>query len=168
MLWLWGLNPPFETFETTNDATNAFKNIKQLIETCLKADGAIPNKTGRSKQNFGPLFMRGSCSLCVGRSSSAWVAHLLHGSLGAQVGRSPQVGRSCHIVHFAESVWRPSRCPNRACDSSLESYWSLLSNKSRIMQFWFDLLCQKSNLPTLVKMSRMRLPQGRALLQSTF
>jgi len=93
------------------------------------------------------------------------------------VGRAAQVGRSrprwvalasCHIVHFSRSFSRPSRCPNWACDSSLEIYWSLLSNTSGIMQFGFHLPCQKSNLPTLVKMSRMRLPQGRALLQSTF
>ena len=75
---------------------------------------------------------------------------------------------SCHIVHFAGSFWRPSRCPNWACDSSLERYWSLISKKSGIMQFEFHLPCQKSNLPTLVKMSRMRLPQGRVMLQPMF
>ena len=106
------------------------------------------------------------------------------------MGRTPQVGRtrsllhwlkcssgsrpssgshaSCHIVHFTGSFWRPSRCPNRACDRSLEISWSLISNTSVIMQFGFHLPCQKLNLPTLVKMIRMRLPQGRALLQPMF
>ena len=73
-----------------------------------------------------------------------------------------------HIVNFEGGFWRPSRCPNRVCDSSLERSWSLISNTGGIMQFGFHLPCQKSNLPTLDKMSRMRLPQGRALLQSTF
>ena len=120
----------------------------------------------------------------MGRTGSAWVAqpgwvtHLQTysaeltlrgsrspgGSLCLKLGRAP----SCHIVHFSRSFSRPSQCPNRACDGSLEIYWSLLSNTSGIMQFGFHLPCQKSNLPTLVKMSRMRLPQGRALLKSTF
>ena len=85
----------------------------------------------------------------------------------AQVGRV-HFSMSSYIVHFVGIFWRPSRCPNQACDSSLEILWSLISNTSGIMQFRFHLPCQKSNLPTLVKMSRMRLPQGRALLQSTF
>ena len=35
-------------------------------------------------------------------------------------------------------------------------------------QFGVHFPCQKSNLPRLVKMCQMRLPQGRVLLQSTF
>jgi hypothetical protein len=45
---------------------------------------------------------------------------------------------------------------------------SLLSNPTRIFQFGVHFPCQKSNLPRLVKMCQMRLPQGRVLLQSTF
>ena len=70
--------------------------------------------------------------------------------------------------HFAEGFWRPSRCQNCVCDSSLEILLSLISKKSGIFQFGVHFPCQKSNLPRLVKMCKMRLPQGRVLLQSTF
>ena len=127
-----------------------------MIKTCLQVTGVDSNRNWVQKQNFV-------------NSAGKWVAPIHFYTVKiAQVGRSPQVGRSCHIVHFGEKFWRPSRCPNWACDSSLESYWSLIFKKSGIMQFGFHLPCQKPNLPTLVKMSRMRLPQGRALLQSTF
>ena len=56
---------------------------------------------------------------------------------------------------------------NSNFDSSLEIYLSLISNPSGIVPFGVHLPCQKSNLPRLVKMSRMRLPQGRVLLKST-
>ena len=102
MLWLWGFKSSVWTFETTNDATNAFKNIKQLIETCLKAS-CIDSKQGWAlRMNFETLCLRGSRSLCVGRSAQVgrapckftllnwpawvalprWVARPLRGSLG--------------------------------------------------------------------------------------
>ena len=70
--------------------------------------------------------------------------------------------------HLAGGFSRPFQCPNWACDSSLEIYLSLISNPSGIFQFGVHLPSQKSNLPRLVKMSRMRLPQGRVTLQPMF
>ena len=72
------------------------------------------------------------------------------------------------ISIFLGDFWRPSRCRNWAWNSSLEISLSLLSNPTWIFQCGVHFPCQKSNLPRLVKMCQMRLPQGRVLLQSTF
>ena len=124
-----------------------------MIKTCLHAFGVDLNRIWAQKMNFLGSDLSGSQPLQVGRIHLKWVASTSSGSHA-----------SCHIVHFAGSFWRPSRCQNRACDSLLESSWSLIFNTSGIMKFGFHLPCQKSNLPTLVKMIRMRLPQGRVLL----
>ena len=118
---------------------------------------------------------------CMGSAPAQWVAPgkwvapvLINTGCWCYVGSAPYMGSAPpvwvarYIVHFARGFWRPSWCPNWACDSLLERYWILLSNPSGIFQFGLHFPCQKSNLPKLVKMSRMRLPQGRALLQSTF
>ena len=57
------------TFETTNDATSAFKNIKQMIETCLKASWVDSKKNWALKLNFETLCLHGSRCSCVGRSA---------------------------------------------------------------------------------------------------
>ena len=69
---------------------------------------------------------------------------------------------------FAGGFWRPFHCRNRAQETAFEGNLSLLSNTIGIFQFGVGLTCQKSNLPRLVKICQMRLPQGRVLLQSTF
>jgi len=69
---------------------------------------------------------------------------------------------------FADHFWRPSQCPNWARDSLLEILSSLLSRTSWIFQFGGHFPYQKSNLPRLVKMCKMRLPKCRVLLYSTF
>jgi len=74
----------------------------------------------------------------------------------------------CASCSFLGNFWRPSRCPNWVQDSSLERALSLISNPAGIFQFGVHLPYQKSNLPRLVKMCLVRLPQGRVLLQSTF
>ena len=84
--------------------------------------------------------------------------------------RAPLMRRahSLYIAFCAGDFWRPSRCPNWVQDSSLERYWSLISNTNRVFQFGVHFTYRKSSLPRLVKMCQMRLPQGRVLLQSTF
>ena len=86
----------------------------------------------RSQARLGAQNEVSNLCICVGRAASAWVAQAPGGSLGPQVGR----------ISLAGSFWRPFRCPNQACDSSLESYWSLLSKTSGSIQFGFELLCQ--------------------------
>jgi len=50
-------------FEIINDATNAFKNIKQFLKTCLKAVGGDPKQDWALKTIFRT-------------SVDEWVAHL--------------------------------------------------------------------------------------------
>ena len=109
------------------------------------------------------LFTLQRAAQCAAPSLCAAPVHFLH------YRGLPNAPRHLYVLRlFAGGFWRPSRCPNWACDSSLEIYLSLISNPSGIVQFGVHLPCQKSNLPRLVKMSRMRLPQGRVLLQSNF
>ena len=167
-----GFTLPFQMFWNHQWCPQHIKNHWAIVKNLFEG------RWRQSKMKLGAQNEISDLCWCVGRAASAWVAQPrwvaplanlhcwtdLRGSLCPGGSLGPQVGR----VSLAGSFWRPSRCPNRACDSSLERYWSLLSKKSGIMQFGFHLPCQKPNLPTLVKMSRMRLPQGRVLLQSTF
>ena len=105
----------------------------------------------------------GFLAQCAAPSLCAAPVHFLHCK------GLPNVSRHLYASHlFAGGFWRPSQCPNWAQDNVLEILLILLSNPTRIFQFGVHLPCQKSNIPKLVKMSRMRLPQGRVLLQSTF
>lgn len=72
------------------------------------------------------------------------------------------------VTLFARDFWRPYWCQNWVWDSALEILLSLFSNPTIIFHFVVHFPCQKSNLPRLVKMCKMRLPKGRVLLKSTF
>ena len=94
---------------------------------------------------------------------------LRHGDMETQRNFCPMwSAQALCAVLFSGPFWRPSLCQNRAHDSLLERYFSIISNPTRIFQFLVYLPYQKSNLPKLVKMCQMRLPQGRVLLQSIF
>ena len=95
MLCLWGFKSSVWNIWNHQWCYQRTKNIKQLIETCLKADESILSKTGRSKRNFETLCLRGSLTSCVGRAPCnftllkwpTWVA-LPRWVARAQVGRS--------------------------------------------------------------------------------
>ena len=102
MLWLWGFKSSVWTFETTNDATNAFKNIKQLIETCFEGQlNRFQARLGAQNEFRNPV------SAWVARPR--WVAPLaishcwngLRGSLCPGGSLGPQVGRSSLLPHSA-------------------------------------------------------------------
>ena len=123
----------------------------------------IWHETRRRSENFW-LWNYMSSALTQWVARVIWVAHVLFftgrwsymsSAPPLWVARLLWVAR--YIVHFAGKFWRPSWCPNWACDSSFESCWSIISNTSGIVQFGVHLPCKKSNLPTL-------LPAGASIL----
>ena len=98
----------------------------------------------------------------------AFLCHLYNWPYGVKIFIKPSRSSSCVSRYFPGELWRPSRCPNWVKDSSFERYLSLIFLHTGLFWFGVHFPFQKSNLPSLVELCQMRLPEGRVLLRSTF